>query len=304
VTGEGVTVVVPTLDRAEIVAETVKGLLEQEHSPLEILVVDQSVRPNTKLGDFERLNPETVTYRHVSFRGLPVARNFGWMNARHRAVVYVDDDVEVAPGFVGAHLEALSLDGVGLVGGRVVEAGGVCDAREPVSRTGGFNPMSAVAKRGFDVSGLFEIDHVPGGNFSGWSHLFDQSGGFDERFGEGAALLEETELCLRMQKAGHRILFCGAASLVHLRAEEGGCRVPDSSTYVYTLARNRSVIIRRHIHPAFWLVALTRSLCYGVSYAAAYRQLVAVSHCIHGMVKGWSVGGLPPLCTGGEEIFS
>jgi GT2 family glycosyltransferase len=300
VTGEGVTVVVPTLDRAEMVVETVKGLLDQEHSPLEILVVDQSERPNTVLGDLERLRPETVTYRHVSFRGLPVARNFGWMKARHKAVVYVDDDVEVAPGFVEAHLGALSLDGVGMVGGRISEAGGVIEARKPASRTGGFNPVLAVANRGFDVDGLFEDDHVPGGNFSAWHHVLDRSGGFDERLGDGAALLEETDLCLRAKKEGHRICFSGAASLIHLRVEAGGCRVPDVSDYVHSLARNRSVVIRRHLQPVFWLIALGRSYLYGLSYATAYRRPSALMSCLRGSAEGWRLGALEPLCTGGK----
>lgn len=299
--GDGVTVIVPTLNRGEVLAATVKGLLAQDYQPLEILVVDQSDEQDPEVLELQKAHPGVVTYRHVSFRGLPVARNCGWMNARYEAVVFVDDDVQVSVGFVRAHIEALRQDRVGLVGGRIVEAQDRSDVRTGPGYTGGFNPVTAVPSRGFDVNGLFDIDHVPGGNFSGWRDVLKRSGGFDERLSVGAALLEETELCLRVRKAGHRIAFDGAASLLHHRAGEGGCRIPDVREYVKSLARNRSVVIRRHVRPVFWPIALVRSLLYGLSYSVAYRRPVAFGSCLRGMFDGWKVGRLAPLCTGGTE---
>jgi glycosyltransferase involved in cell wall biosynthesis len=299
--GDGVTVVVPTLNRGEVLVATVRDLLEQIHRPLEILVIDQSDEQDSELLKLEQVHPGVVTYRHVAFRGLPVARNYGWMNARYDAVVYVDDDVEVPDDFVRAHLEGLRQDSVGMVGGRIVEAWDVSNGRAGPGHTGKFNSISAVANRCFDVSGFFDIDHVPGGNFSGWRDVLRGAGGFDERLGVGAALLEETELCLRVREAGNRVVFEGAASLMHLRAGEGGCRDSDVPRYVHSLARNRSVVIRRHVCPVYWPIALGRSLLYGLSYTVAYSRPTVFGSCMHGMIEGWRLGGLAPLCTGGWE---
>ena len=301
--GEGVTVVVPTLNRGEVLVATVRDLLEQNHRPLEILVVDQSDEQDPELLELRQANPGVVTYRHVAFRGLPVARNYGWMNARHEAVIYVDDDVEVSDDFVRAHLDALRQDRVGLVGGRIVEAGGSSSARRGPGYTGRFNRVTAGVSSSFDVTGFFDVNHVKGCNFSGWKGVVSQVGGFDEHLGQAAALLEETELCLRVREAGHRVVFEGAASLIHFKAGEGGCRVSDVPRYVHSLARNRSVVIRRHVRPAFWPVALGRSLLFGLSYAVAYRRPAALGSCLRGIFDGWEIGGVAPLCTGGTEIF-
>jgi GT2 family glycosyltransferase len=301
--GEGVTVVVPTLNRREVLVTTVRDLLEQNHRQLEILVVDQSDEQDPGLLALEQAHPEVVTYRHVSFRGLPVARNYGWMNARHEAIIYVDDDVEVPKGFVRAHREALGRDGVGIVGGRIIEERGRPRMRKGLIRTGRFNRVTAGVSSSFDVKGFFDVKHVKGCNFSCWKGVVSQVGGFDERLGQAAALLEETEFCLRVREAGHRVVFEGTASLIHLNAGEGGCRVSDVPRYVHSLARNRSVVIRRHVLPAFWPIALGRSLLYGLSYAVAYRRPTAIGSCLRGIFDGWELGGVAPLCTGGAEIF-
>jgi hypothetical protein len=100
-----------------------------------------------------------------------------------------------------------------------------------------------------------------------------------------------------------RIVFEGAASLLHLRSEEGGCRVPDIRQYVHSLARNRSVVIRRHVRTAFWPIALGRTFLYGLSFSVAYRRPAAFGSCLRGMLEGWKLGGVAPLCTGGREVI-
>ena len=181
-----------------------------------------------------------------------------------------------------------------------MEAQGGSGVRCGPGNTGRFSRVTAVAGRGFDATGYFDTDHVPGGNFSGWRHVLAASCRFDESLGVGAALLEETELCLRVREAGYRVVFNGAACLTHLRATEGGCRVSDVPRYVHSLARNRSVIIRRHIPPPFWPIALGRSILYGLSYAVAYGRPTAFGSSVRGMIEGWVLGAVAPLCTGGR----
>ena len=47
-----------------------------------------------------------------------------------------------------------------------------------------------------------------------------KAGKFDERFG-GSAHLEETDVCLRVRKAGYRLVFDPEATLVHLKDNKG-----------------------------------------------------------------------------------
>ncbi len=45
---------------------------------------------------------------------------------------------------------------------------------------------------------------------------FMKAGKFDGRFG-GSAHLEETDMCIRIRKAGYRLVFDPEAELVHLK---------------------------------------------------------------------------------------
>jgi GT2 family glycosyltransferase len=60
-----------------------------------------------------------------------------------------------------------------------------------------------------------EIEHVavlPSGNLILTRSAFEAVGGFDEGFATG----EDTDLCLRLKKAGYRLVACSAIKVVHL----------------------------------------------------------------------------------------
>ena len=84
---EGITVVIPTLDREGFLMNTIADLLAQTHRPMEILVVDQSAEVSPQLLAFVQAYSEVVSYHRVPFRGSAKARNYGWQHARYDAVV-------------------------------------------------------------------------------------------------------------------------------------------------------------------------------------------------------------------------
>lgn len=69
------------------------------------------------------------------------------------------------------------------------------------------------------------MDHAPGGNSSVWRPILRDLDGIDEGLQVGAALYEETDFCLRVKRAGHRIYFNGRARVTHLAVATGECRV-------------------------------------------------------------------------------
>ncbi len=240
----GVSIIVPTLNRQTYLLDTIRDLLAQRHSRIEILIVDQSSQDDPALLSLIRRYPELISYHRVSFRGLPLARNYGWQNAKYEAIVFVDDDIRCGPSLVNEHLRALLLPGVGMV------AGGVDECMEPkndVAVPGQFNSWTATPHRGFSAIDEQLVQHVLGGNFSVWRSVLQISGGFDEALAVGAALYEETELCLRVHKCGFDIYFNGKARLQHLAAGNGGCRVADLPTYMGSLAHNRAILIGRNL---------------------------------------------------------
>lgn len=290
----GVTVVVPTLNRGGFLIDCLTDLVAQNHRPLEILVVDQSEAVGEDLADFLARHSDLISHHLVSFRGLPKARNYGWQHAKYEAILFVDDDIRCGPELVTEHLRALRLPGVGIV------AGGIDEAHRPADvapRPGSYRPWTATPIRGFAAHGEGDSDHAPGGNFSAWRRVLEQAGGLDEALDRGAALYEETDLCLRVRRSGYRIYFNGRARLTHLAAPSGGCRVDRVAEYVRTLAHNRGVMIRRHGRWFHAPVALGRLAAMGASYARHYRVPSALPACFVGALRGLRDGGRPPVRT-------
>src|SRR5690606_21472085 len=91
-------------------------------------------------------HPDVISHHRVNFKGLPIARNYGWQLARHELIVYVDDDIRCGPELVAEHLRTLREPGVGL------SAGGIDEARveeAAPARIGVYDSWLAVAHRDF-----------------------------------------------------------------------------------------------------------------------------------------------------------
>lgn len=292
--------VVPTLGRNCVLIQSLEDLLAQEFRPLEILVVDQSNEPSREMQELAERRPDIISWHRVSFRGLPMARNYGWQHAQHEAIVYVDDDIRCGPDLVSEHLRALKLPNVGVVAGGIDEA---WKPAERMRRPGVFAQWTAEPERGFAARWECDVDHAPGGNFSVWRPILRDLDGIDEGLQVGAALYEETDLCLRIKRAGHRIYFNGRARVTHLAVGQGGCRVADVAGYVYGLAHNRALLVRRHLRWYHVPTTLARVALLGGSYAFHYRAPRALWASASGWLAGWRKGSRYPLCTRYRQKF-
>jgi glycosyltransferase involved in cell wall biosynthesis len=92
-------VVVATFNRWEGVEKTVRSLLAQDLSEMEIIVVDDcsSVQASQELLDFFELS-QVVFVRHETNKGLPAARNTGLAIANGLLFSFCDDDDCWVPG--------------------------------------------------------------------------------------------------------------------------------------------------------------------------------------------------------------
>jgi GT2 family glycosyltransferase len=107
-------VIIVTRDRSEELAEALDSVAAQPGA-FEVIVVDDGSRDGT-WAMLER-RPGVVAIRREAAGGPGVARNDGAKRARGRALVFLDSDCRVLPGWLGAMLLPLERDGVGAVGG-------------------------------------------------------------------------------------------------------------------------------------------------------------------------------------------
>lgn len=290
----GVSVVIPTINRAAVLADTLHDMLKQQFDDYEILIIDQSDEINEEVLALARQSAyPPVRYFKADFKGLPQARNFGWRSASKDVVLYIDDDIRTGPDLVNNHFASHLRTGADMVAGGIDELAGDNPSHLP---TGSFNWWTATATRNFSLPNPGWCLHAPGGNFSVRRTALEEVGGIDEVLNVGAALYEESELALRLHKAGKRAWFEPSARLLHLAAPMGGCRVTrDVPRYMFGLAHNRSILIFRHLRWWHRPTALLRLLLLGVAYSRADRSLRPLLATFRGLLAGRQAARQAPI---------
>lgn len=208
------TVVIPTRDRRQSIATTLAALAVQSFPPgrFEVIVAANACTDDTVPFIRALEPPFTLRVLDLPRAGASEARNAGVEAARAPLLVFLDDDIEVAPEFVAAHLAAHGIDE------------SFQPSRLPLRVAVGYLPADlqpeadffAIALRGwweamFDR--MREPEHRWGyadllsGNFSLPREAFLRHGGFDTRY----RCHEDYELGYRLIRAGAMFMFAEAA---------------------------------------------------------------------------------------------
>jgi glycosyltransferase involved in cell wall biosynthesis len=221
-------VVVCTFNRADQLSATLKSLVDQETTlRYEVVVVDNNSSDGTRsvVRAFEERYPAKIRYIFEGTQGLSVARNAGVAAARGDIIAFVDDDIIASPNWLRAladvyreHPEAWC------VGGKI-----------RLGRRDDFPPWFDPAALAGDLScldlgnGTVRLPYpsdVWGANFSvkreailcaGFFRTDLGAMGMDHNLGGESRLAgEETDLCLRIHRAGGAVYYCGQAVVEHV----------------------------------------------------------------------------------------
>lgn len=218
-----VSVLIPTLERYPYLRTLLAQLRQQTLPPAEIIVVDQT--------DTTRRQPELA----AEFSDLPVrwiyrdqpgqcsARNEGLAIAAGTEILFLDDDVEVAPNLI----ETLS----GSMDNYLAEAvSGVVYEDENAAL-----PQSFSYTRSSDV--------FPAGITLARKRIFQHSGLFDLAYERGARA--DGDLGMRVYLSGALMVLEPAAFVLHHHALSGGLRAHKARRVTYASSRTR--LTHRHL---------------------------------------------------------
>jgi glycosyltransferase involved in cell wall biosynthesis len=212
-----VTVLIPTLDRYDYLRKILTQLRTQTVRAAEVIVVDQTPvdRRDSQLADeFADLALTVIT---LDRSGQCTARNAGLLRARGDAILFIDDDDEVASDLIERHLEHLARSG-----GEV--SSGV--AHEPSS---GPLPVAFRIARAADV--------FPTNNTLARRSALARSGLFDLAYDHGARA--DGDLGMRVYLSGAVMTLDPAISVLHHHAPRGGLRVHGARVVTYASSRRR-----------------------------------------------------------------
>jgi GT2 family glycosyltransferase len=206
--------VIPSYNREELLVQTLRCALAQDHAGLEILLIDQTRSHEPATQAFLDENRARITHVRPDFASVTQARNDGLRRARGDVIIFIDDDVSFEPGFVAAHLAAHA-DGTHVVQGRVTEQG----SKHPSQPTWLTGSLRFKGGDNYDRDGV--TNNITGCNFSIRREVIERIGFFDENF-KGVSVREESDFARRAFKAGLTFKFSAAAALFHHRSMTGG----------------------------------------------------------------------------------
>ena len=203
------TVVIPTFNRPEKLAKCLGSLAEQTLPPskFDVIIIDDSGRQG-EVDDRvlrDRGISSKICRQHHS--GPAAARNLGASAARGRYLAFTDDDCCPAPDWLETLLGRFETTGdASLIGGRVVNA--LSDDLYAAASQLLVDYMYAYFNVDADRAMLLTSN-----NFCVPRALFLDVGGFDTAFSDAGG--EDRELCLRLARAGRRLVYATEAVVFH-----------------------------------------------------------------------------------------
>jgi glycosyltransferase involved in cell wall biosynthesis len=202
--------VVATYNRASSLRRLLRDLAQQSlpASEFEVVVVDDGSREPVVLRLGRLALPFALRVVTQANAGAAAARHRGVCEARGELIVIVDDDMELPPTFLGAHLAQHPAGSRRLVLGRMLApAGGPLPIFERyhavmLDRLAEDVRLGRVQARG---------THLFTGNVSFRRDDYFAAGGFDPSLKQS----EDAELGIRLEKAGVEVRLCEEACSIH-----------------------------------------------------------------------------------------
>lgn len=197
-----VSVIIPTLNRYEYLKDVLNDFERQTYTNFEILIIDQS-QPFQKdfCKDFSQSLRTKIRHIHQKEPALWLARNTAIKKALGSIIALSEDDVRIAPDWLGNHLKALDFFKADISAGVFYPEG-----------------HSIPAERSFFcIASQFAT-----GNAMLYKHVFKKIGLFDKQFEKQR--MGDGEFGLRAYLNGFKSVSNPHASCIDLKAGTGGLR--------------------------------------------------------------------------------
>lgn len=236
-------VVVVTYERPTYLARCLEHLATQTTSPFEIIVVDSSAGRET--AELVAEHHPAVHYVECAAGGgaTATARDIGYRHATGEIVAFIDDDAFAEQTWLERLLPHFEDPAVGGVGGRQIrgQPGELTEGVEEIGRllpdgrlTGNFTA---------DPGRAIEVDHLLGASMCFRRSVIAGFGGIHDGY-RGTCVREESDLCLRVGRAGYRLVFEPTSVVEHVAAPYAKGQRFDLR-YAYWAQKNHLILLMR-----------------------------------------------------------
>lgn len=222
-----VSVTICSWNTKEDLRRCLASLMEQEGVNLEVIVVDNASEdgsPEMVESEF----PEAILIRNQTNVGFGAGHNLAFAQASGEVLMPLNSDAIVHPGCLRILVDFLRSDPtVGIAAPKLLNPDGSLQyscRRFPTPAAAVFRntflgklfPKNRFAREylmtDWDHSQPRDVDWVSGAAFGLRRSVYEQIGGFDERF---FMYLEDVDLCKRVHEAGYRVVYVPDAVVTH-----------------------------------------------------------------------------------------
>ena len=260
---EKVSIIIPTRDHGDDVDRCLTSIFERSTYPdFEVLVLDNGSREPATRQIFEnwmRREPDRLRIiRHDVPFNFSEINNYAASHATGTHLLFLNNDTEVvAEDWIEAMVEQAQRESIGAVGAKLLYEDGRIQHAGVVLGIGG---IAGHAFRFFEADAQVHYNYLQTvNNFSAVTaacmmmrrSVFEEVGGFDERF---AVAYNDVDLCLRIGRAGYRIVYLPHVVLFHYESKSRGYDVSEEQ-----VARDQR---ERELMQRVWGIAGLRDPCY------------------------------------------
>lgn len=220
---ELVTIVICTFNRSDMLADSLRTLIESLESyskSVEVLVVNNASTDNTNeiVGSFmSQKKSFSLTLLQEDRKGLSYARNTGLEHARGSVICFLDDDVFVPKGWLEGVLSTFALShDVGCVTGQIRLH--YPDVTIPAWLDSRYNGLFSECLRGERARLLSRGEDFIGANFALTRKAVSDVGCFNTALGRKGVILlsgEDTEYSDRLWQQGFAIAYSPEGYIYH-----------------------------------------------------------------------------------------
>ncbi len=236
-----VSIIIPVYNQLEYTYKCLVSILEHTKDvSCEIIIADDVSTDGTeRLG---RYSEGLVICRNETNQGFLKNCNHAAKQARGRYLMFLNNDTQVTEGWLSSLVELIESDpSIGMVGsklvfpdGRLQEAGGII-----WSDGSGWNYGRLDDPDKPEYNYVKDVDYISGAAILISHDLWNQIGGFDERF--APAYCEDSDLAFEVRKAGYRVVYQPKSKVIHFEGVSNGTDVQGTGLKRYQVENSEKL---------------------------------------------------------------
>jgi len=274
-----VSVIVVTHNRLEALKKTINSILSSSYENLEVIVIDDFSNDGTY--EYLLSHYPSITVVRTPREVLPaLSREIGYRLSKGEYLMFIDDDCILLKDTIGELVRLVSSDpSIGVVGPAIYDLHGRLQCLG-----GRALPFFRWLKKKAAKCKVLDCDFYPSTAMMVKRSALRAVGGWDYK--DFPFHAEEVDLCLRIKRAGYRVVGYARAGAIHM--SRGYVKV-NNVTRAYYAARSRVKFFKKHYCKAFPLYLITINLAITLFYALLFLiegKTAFLSAYIKGLADG------------------